>query len=45
MAFAWFLSVQLIGIGDLFHLDLKAAFLQGEHYNLESRQVVVPTSK
>ena len=26
---------------DLFHLDLKAAFLQGEHYNLESRQVVV----
>ena len=26
---------------DLFHLDLKTAFLQGEHYNLESRQVVV----
>ena len=26
---------------DLFHLDLKTAFLQGEHYNLSSRSVVV----
>ena len=26
---------------DLFHLDLKTAFLQGEHYNLSSRMVVV----
>ena len=26
---------------DLFHLDLKTAFLQGEHYNLESRSVVI----
>ena len=26
---------------DLFHLDLKPAFLQGEHYNLSSRSVVV----
>ena len=26
---------------DLFHLDLKAAFLQGEHYNLSSRMVLV----
>ena len=25
---------------DLFHLDLKTAFLQGEHYNLSSRSVV-----
>ena len=28
-------------IWDLFHLDLKTAFLQGEHYNLSSRMVVV----
>ena len=27
--------------GDLFHLDLKTAVLQGEHYNLSSRSVVV----
>ena len=26
---------------DLFHLDLRTAFLQGEHYNLESRSVVI----
>ena len=26
---------------DLVHLDLKTAFLQGEHYNLSSRMVVV----
>ena len=26
---------------DLFHLDLKTAFLQGEHYNLSSRSVVL----
>ena len=26
---------------DLFHLGLKTAFLQGEHYNLSSRMVVV----
>ena len=26
---------------DLFHLDLKTAFLQGEHYDLESRSVVI----
>ena len=26
---------------DLFHLDLKTAFLQGEHYNLSSRMVAV----
>ena len=26
---------------DFFHLDLKTAFLQGEHYNLSSRSVVV----
>ena len=26
---------------DLLHLDLKTAFLQGEHYNLSSRMVVV----
>ena len=26
---------------DLFHLDLKTVFLQGEHYNLSSRMVVV----
>ena len=26
---------------DLFHLDLKTAFLQAEHYNLESRSVVI----
>ena len=26
---------------DLFHLDLKTAFLQGEHYNLESRSVII----
>ena len=27
-------------VWDLFHLDLKTAFLQGERYNLESRSVV-----
>ncbi|CAE7449626.1 RE1 [Symbiodinium natans] len=26
---------------DLFHLDLKTAFLQGEHYNLQHRSVIV----
>ena len=26
---------------DLFHLDLKTAFLQGEHYNTESRSVII----
>ena len=26
---------------DLFHLDLKTAFLQGEHYNLESRSAII----
>ena len=26
---------------DFFHLDLKIAFLQGKHYNLSSRMVVV----
>ena len=26
---------------DLFHLDLKTAFLQGKHYNTESRSVII----
>ena len=26
---------------DLFHVDLKTAFLQGEHYNTESRSVII----
>ena len=41
MVSVWLRSARPIIIGTFFHLDLKTAFLQGEHYNLSSRSVVV----
>ena len=41
MDLGWLPSVLLTTIGICFHLDLKTAFLQGEHYNTESRSVII----